>query len=157
MLGRLLAGKSKHMQHDCMQLVVERVDKYISGCGVLCFVWRQHCVFLLSPSIMRTQLLSPLFHPSVAVFPGSSQSANSTALLAAVAATLDVPASRCLAIASSSDIINAAAATGMVAIAVPRKMAYAASYPRAAAKFEAFGPGYATFARLQSLMSAAVQ
>lgn len=89
--------------------------------------------------------------------PAGASQANNTALLAAVAATLDVPASRCLVIASSSDLINAATAAGMVAIAMPRKMAYSASYPAAAAKFEGFGPGAATFGRLQSLLQAAAQ
>jgi beta-phosphoglucomutase-like phosphatase (HAD superfamily) len=69
-----------------------------------------------------------------------------------VAAILDVPVSRCIAVASSSDIINAAAAAGMVPVALPRKMAYAASYPAAAAKFECWGPGAATFNRLLTLL-----
>jgi beta-phosphoglucomutase-like phosphatase (HAD superfamily) len=86
-----------------------------------------------------------------AFFAGTSQAAN-TALLAAVAATLDVPARCCMVIASSNDLVNAAAAAGMVAVAIPRKMAYSASYPAAVAKFEGFGPGYATFGRLQSLL-----
>lgn len=79
------------------------------------------------------------------------------ALLAAVAATLDVPAARCMTIASSSELINAAAAAGMVPVAIPRKMAYSASYPAAVAKFEGFGPGAATFNRLQALLQAAAQ
>lgn len=87
---------------------------------------------------------------------GSTQSAT-VALLAAVAATLDVPAARCMTIASSSELINAAAAAGMVPVAIPRKMAYSASYPAAAAKFEGFGPGAATFNRLQALLQAAAQ
>jgi hypothetical protein len=62
-----------------------------------------------------------------------------------------------MAIASSSDLINAAAAAGMVAVAIPRKTAYSASYPAAAAKFEGFGPGYATFGRLQALLQATAQ
>jgi beta-phosphoglucomutase-like phosphatase (HAD superfamily) len=72
-----------------------------------------------------------------------------------VAATLDVPSSRCLAIAASSDLVNAAAAAGMVPVAVPRKMAGAASYPAAAAKFDGFGPGGgATWNRLAALLPA---
>jgi beta-phosphoglucomutase-like phosphatase (HAD superfamily) len=89
-------------------------------------------------------------------FAGASQASN-TALLAAIAATLDVPASRCIAIAASSDLINAAAAAGMVPVAIPRRMAFSASYPAAAAKFEGFGPGAATLGRLQSLLQAATR
>jgi beta-phosphoglucomutase-like phosphatase (HAD superfamily) len=96
-------------------------------------------------------MLTNCWKPCLAA--GASQAAN-RALMAAVAATLDVPASRCLALASSSDLVNSAAAAGMVAVAIPRKMAYSASYPAAVAKFEGFGPGYATFGRLQSLLQA---
>jgi len=39
----------------------------------------------------------------------------------------------------------------MVAVAIPRKLAYAASYPAAAAKFEGLGAGYATWQKLSSL------
>jgi beta-phosphoglucomutase-like phosphatase (HAD superfamily) len=71
--------------------------------------------------------------------------------LAAVAATLGVPISSCLTVASSNDLVNAASAAGMVAVAIPRKLAYAASYPAAAAKFEGLGAGYATWQKLSSL------
>lgn len=87
---------------------------------------------------------------------GSASSA-SAAWLAAVAATLcDSPRAAVL-LASSADLVAAGAAAGMVAVAVPRKMAYAASYPAAAAKFEALGPGYATWQKLCSLYSARQQ
>ncbi|KAF6266342.1 hypothetical protein COO60DRAFT_447975 [Scenedesmus sp. NREL 46B-D3] len=79
---------------------------------------------------------------------GGPKPAASAAWLAAVAATLGVPAASCVAVGSSSSLINAAAAAGIPAVAVPRKMAYAASYPAAAAKFESFGPGYATWQKL---------
>lgn len=72
--------------------------------------------------------------------------------LAAVAATLGVPASRCLVVASSGSVVRAAAEAGMVAVGMPRQGALAATYELAAAKFEGFGPGYATWPRLQALL-----
>ncbi|GBF91601.1 hypothetical protein Rsub_04341 [Raphidocelis subcapitata] len=71
--------------------------------------------------------------------------------LAAVAATLGVPAARCIVVGSSGALVSAAAAAGMVAVALPRQAALAASYPDAAAKFEGWGPGYATWPRLAGL------
>jgi len=72
--------------------------------------------------------------------------------LAAVAATLGVPAARCLCVASSGSVVTAAAQAGMTAVAMPRQGALAATYEAAAAKFEGFGPGYATWARLKAVM-----
>lgn len=92
-------------------------------------------------------VINYLYVPALVVAVGTPKT-TSAAWLAAVAATLGVPASSCITVASSSDLINAAVAAGMLPVAVPRKMAYAASYPAAAAKFEAFGPGYATWQKL---------
>lgn len=75
--------------------------------------------------------------------------------LAAVAATLGAPVPRCVVVASSGALVSAAAQAGMVAVAMPRRGALAASYPDAAAKFEGWGPGYATWPRLQGLVRGA--
>ncbi|KAI8469587.1 MAG: hypothetical protein J3K34DRAFT_423281 [Monoraphidium minutum] len=75
--------------------------------------------------------------------------------LAAVAATLGVPSARCLVVATGGSLVAAAAQAGMVAAAVPRQGAPHAAYDAAAAKFEGFGPGYATWPRLKALLGAA--
>jgi hypothetical protein len=57
-----------------------------------------------------------------------------------------------LVLAANGGIIRAAAAAGMLPVAIPRAGAFAASYPEAKAKFEGFGAGYATWPRLQALL-----
>lgn len=84
--------------------------------------------------------------------PGHSTPAVTPAWLAAVAQLLQTPIDRCIVAAANGPTVRAAAAAGAVAVAVPRKLAYAAAYPEARAKFEGFGPGYATWGRLASLM-----
>jgi hypothetical protein len=74
--------------------------------------------------------------------------------LVAVATTLSVPAARCLCVASSGSLVAAAAQAGMAAVAVPRQGALSATYEAAAAKFEGYGPGYATWPRLRAVLDA---
>ena len=81
---------------------------------------------------------------------GAGAKRVSAAWLAAVAATLGVPAARCLVLASSGSLVAAAREAGMVPIAIPRQGAAWAAYDAAAAKFEGFGPGYATWPRLKA-------
>ncbi|KAF8057897.1 hypothetical protein HT031_005843 [Scenedesmus sp. PABB004] len=73
----------------------------------------------------------------VAGLAAGSSPAASPAWLAAVAATLGVPVRDTVVVASGGALVSAAAAAGMVAVAVPRSMAAAATYPGAAARFEA--------------------
>jgi hypothetical protein len=55
-------------------------------------------------------------------------------------------------LASSGNVIAVAgAAAGMMAVAVLRAAATSATYPEAKAKFEGYGPGYATLPRLAAL------
>jgi hypothetical protein len=58
-----------------------------------------------------------------------------------------------LVVASGGSVVAAAAQAGMVAAAVPRQGAQYATYDAAVAKFEGFGPGYATWPRLKSLLT----
>lgn len=75
----------------------------------------------------------------------------SRAWMEAVAMMLSVPAAQCLVLAANGSTIQAAAGAGMVAVAVPRRLAAAATFPGAKAKFEGYGPGLCTWKRLASL------
>jgi beta-phosphoglucomutase-like phosphatase (HAD superfamily) len=81
-----------------------------------------------------------------------SSSAVLPAFFFASALLLGVPASRCACVAATPGTVRAAAAAGMVAVAVPRQAAFDVSFDEAAAKFEAFGPGYLTWPRLRALV-----
>ncbi|KAL6748685.1 hypothetical protein V8C86DRAFT_1123586 [Haematococcus lacustris] len=72
--------------------------------------------------------------------------------LAAVAATLGLPMSRCAMLASSSSVTEVAAAAGMLAVAVPRKLAERGMFSGAKAKFPGYESGEATFGRLKALL-----
>jgi beta-phosphoglucomutase-like phosphatase (HAD superfamily) len=79
----------------------------------------------------------------------------SPAFFSAAATLLGVSPKRCACVAATAGTVRAAAAAGMVAVAVPRQAAFDASFPEAHAKFEAFGPGYLTWARLAAMVEAA--
>lgn len=90
--------------------------------------------------------------PGLGAAGGAPGRTVSPAWLSAVAATLGAPSSGCVLVASSGELIAAGTAAGMLALAVPRKMAGAASYPTAAAKFECgFGPGAATWRKASAV------
>jgi len=79
----------------------------------------------------------------------------SPAFLAAAAALLGASPARCACVAATAATVRAAAAAGMVSVAVPRQGAFDVSFPEAAAKFEAYGPGYLTWPRLAAMVEAA--
>lgn len=79
----------------------------------------------------------------------------SPGFLSASAALLGVSPHRCACVAATAATVRAAAAAGMVSVAVPRQGAADASFPEAVAKFEAYGPGYLTWPRLAAMVEAA--
>ena len=51
-------------------------------------------------------------------------------------------------------VLQAGADAGMMAVAVPRRLALQGTYPGVAAKVEGYGPGYCTWGRLRSMLKA---
>jgi len=88
--------------------------------------------------------------------PRPASDALPPAFFRASAALLGASPARCVCVAATGPCVRAAAAAGMVSVAVPRLAAFDASFPEARAKFEAFGPGYITWARLAAMVEAPV-
>eukprot|EP00197_Chlamydomonas_leiostraca_P014992 CAMPEP_0202881112 /NCGR_PEP_ID=MMETSP1391-20130828/36057_1 /ASSEMBLY_ACC=CAM_ASM_000867 /TAXON_ID=1034604 /ORGANISM="Chlamydomonas leiostraca, Strain SAG 11-49" /LENGTH=376 /DNA_ID=CAMNT_0049563741 /DNA_START=199 /DNA_END=1329 /DNA_ORIENTATION=- len=74
-------------------------------------------------------------------------------LLAAMAATMDVPLSRCVMLASQANLTDVASSVGMVSVAVPRRMAERGVYNGVRAKFMGYGTGECTWGRLRALLA----
>ncbi|KAG1654905.1 hypothetical protein FOA52_003147 [Chlamydomonas sp. UWO 241] len=76
--------------------------------------------------------------------------------LAALAAGLGVRTACVLLVASGAGVAEAGCAAGCATAAVPRRMAFQGTFPAGTPKFEGYGPGYATWSRLQALVKGAV-
>jgi hypothetical protein len=97
---------------------------------------------------LRRIELQPLAARYSAPAPGAERCARSRTGLAPP----QVPLARCLVLGSTAQLVQAAAAAGAVAVAIPRKLSEQATFPSARAKMDGFGAGAATWRRLSSLL-----
>ncbi|KAG2497431.1 hypothetical protein HYH03_004586 [Edaphochlamys debaryana] len=86
---------------------------------------------------------------------GGSQQRISPEFLSALLATTGVPAARSLVVAASNPMLQAAATLGAYTVVVPRKFAGQGTFPAARTKFDGYGAGLCTWARLRQLLASA--